>query len=242
MPNLDETNPSFHEAPGDEDLSCLGSLTVQFPDMLRFAADIEGIRSVHLHAVRQFETLDSSFELGIDGSSLAMSFVKLLEEIQLSPLFCGGLEAVGNILDEFLDGGVLGVDVRALVDTGKESTLPVLRLLNGISPGAHGDEPGHILVFTAQTVGHPRSERGAHLSGFSAVHEQQGRLVIRNIRLHGANHTQIVGIGCGFFEQFTDLKPALAVFAEPEWRTECGPSLSFRGEVDGDRFAVIGIE
>ena len=52
--------------------------------------------------------------------------VELLEQIELGALVLGGRVLVLDMLDEFLDGGVLGVDVRALIDAGEEGRLPIL--------------------------------------------------------------------------------------------------------------------
>src|SRR5207302_1409829 len=112
-PNLDEPDTLFQEPPANEQLPRLGARAVQVADVLRLPADIEGVGGIELHAIGQLERLDAGFELGVLLAFGQVSFVELLEQIELLPLLLERREVVANMLDELLDIGVPGVDVGA---------------------------------------------------------------------------------------------------------------------------------
>src|SRR5439155_2261060 len=89
---------------------------------------------------------------------LEVPFVQLPQQIELLPLLVRREEIVFDVLDEFLDIGMPRIDVAALVDPREEGGLPVLRFLDWVAAGTHGDEAGQILVFGTQPVGDPRTE------------------------------------------------------------------------------------
>ena len=105
-----------------------------------------------------------------------------------------GSDVVADVLDQLLDVGVARVDVGALVDAGQEGRLPVLRLLDRVAAGTHGDEAGQVLVLGAQAVGHPRAEARPRQAGLAAVHQHQRRLVIRHVGVHRADDAHVVGM------------------------------------------------
>ena len=86
----------------------------------------------------------------------------------------------------------LAIDVRALIDAGQKAGLPVLRFLDRIAAGAHGDERRQILVLRAQAVSEPRAHAGADQPGLAAIHQQQRRLVIRHVGVHRADDADVV--------------------------------------------------
>jgi len=93
--------------------------------------------------------------LGIAGALFEVLSIQQSQQFQLLCLFAAADAIIPYIFDEFLDFRVVGIDVGALEDTGEEPGLPVLRLLNGISSGAHGNESGKILVIRSQSPGEP---------------------------------------------------------------------------------------
>src|SRR5687768_5995860 len=94
---------------------------------------------------------------------------------------------IANVLDQLLDFLVLGIDVGPLKDAWKETSLPVLRLLNRVSSRAHRNETRHVLVLRTEAVGHPRSQTWTDQPSLSAVHEQQGWLMIGHVSVHGTD-------------------------------------------------------
>ncbi len=99
----------------------LRPLPVHVADVLRLFRNIECIRGIHLHPVREFEGLHPRFELRIVGAFLLMIGVELLQQIELLPLLAERNVRVANVLDELLDLRVFRVDVGALIDARAET-------------------------------------------------------------------------------------------------------------------------
>ena len=57
---------------------------------------------------------------------------------------------------------MLGVDVGALVHARQKTGLPILRFLNRVAAGAHGDEAGQVLILGSEAIGKPRAHAGAN--------------------------------------------------------------------------------
>ena len=148
----------------------------------------------------------------------ACCFVQLTQQIELLPLFVRRNELVLDVLDQLFDFLVLSVDVGALVNSRQKCALPVLRFLDRITAGAHRDESGQILVHGAEAVSHPRTHARARQPRIAAIHQQQRRLVIRHIRVHRANHRDVVDVLGDVRKQFAHLDAALAVLLELERR------------------------
>ncbi len=146
------------------------------------------------------------------------------------------------MLDELLDRRVLGVDVRALENTWQKTGLPVLRFLDRVAVGAHGNKRRQVLVFAAQSVTQPRAEARPNLPGIAAVHEHQRRLVIGHVGMHRTDHRDLVDRLGRAGKKVADLDPALAIAAEFEWRRERGPSPPFGPQRAGGQFlaGVLG--
>ena len=88
------------------------------------------------------------------------------------------------MFDQFLDLAVLGIDVGTLEDPWQEARLPVLAFLDRVAAGAHGDETRQVEIFSAEAVGYPGTHARPDLARISTVQQQQGRLVVGNIRVH----------------------------------------------------------
>src|SRR5262249_45977896 len=147
--DLDEAHALLQQPAGDQQLPSLDAGPVPVADILRLAADIEGVLSVVLHAVGQLERLDARLELRVGSAALQVALVELAQEVELLALLSLVDGGVADVFDEPLKGGVARVDVSALVDAGQKGGLPVLRLLNGVTAGAHGNEAGKVLVLRA---------------------------------------------------------------------------------------------
>jgi hypothetical protein len=61
VPELDESDAAFEQAPRDEQLARVDAVAVHLADVGGFFADVEGVGAFHLHAVGEFEGLDAGF-------------------------------------------------------------------------------------------------------------------------------------------------------------------------------------
>ena len=155
MPDLNKAHASLDKASRDENLARLRSFAVHFADVLWFAADIECVGRIHLHAIGKFERLNTGFKLCFMLPFRGVALVQFVEQVKLRALFGHRTIIVPNMLDEPVHLRVLRVDVGPLVHARQESRLPVLRFLNWITTGAHGDEARQILIICPKSVGHP---------------------------------------------------------------------------------------
>ncbi len=173
VPDLHETHATLQQPPRHQQLPRLRAGAVQVANVLRLTPHVEGVLRVVLHAVGQLERLDARLHLGVLLPLLQMALVQLVQQIQLAALLSVADGAVADVLDQAVQLRVPHVDVGALVGARQKCGLPVLRLLNGVAAGAHGDEAGQVLVLAAQAVGHPAAQARPDLSGLAAVHQQQ---------------------------------------------------------------------
>ena len=200
VPDLHEPHAALDQPAGDENLPGLHAGAVHVADVLRLAADVERLGRLGLHAEAELERLDAGLERGVVLPRLQVAGIEPLQQVELLALLRQRDAVVADVLDELLDRRVLRVDVRAFVDAGQEARLPVLRFLDRIADGAHGDERRQVLVLAAQAVAQPGAEAGPNLPGVAAVHQQQRRLVVRHVGVHRADHGDVVdrlGDVCG---------------------------------------------
>ena len=165
-----------------------------------------------------------------------MDSIKCLKRVQLLPLLGQIFGGIPNVFDQLLDLSVLGIDVRALVDPRQKCRLPILGLGDRVATGAHGDEPGEILIFGPESVRHPGSKTGANLTGFATVHQKEGGFVIRDVRMHGTHDAKVIGMFGRMSKNLTDRKTAFAIILELERGGKCGPRLSLGLQVAGGKF------
>ena len=173
VPQLHEAHAALDQPAGDEQLPGLHAGAVHVANVLRLAANVERLGRLGLHAEAELERANAGFERRIIVPGLRVASVEPFEQVELLALLRQRDAIVANVLDQLLDLRVLRVDVRAFVDAGQESGLPVLRLLNRVAVRAHRDERRQVLVFAAQAVAEPGAEAGPNLPGVAAVHEQQ---------------------------------------------------------------------
>src|SRR3954469_13813626 len=83
VPDLDKSNAAFEEAAGDQQLPGLCACAIQVADVLGLFSDVERVRGVNLHAVGQFERLDTSFELAVPSAAAGMLLVQGVEQVKL---------------------------------------------------------------------------------------------------------------------------------------------------------------
>src|SRR6056297_683686 len=100
---------------------------------------------------------------------------------------------------------MLSIDIGSLIGSWKETGLPVFRAFDWVATGRHGDETGEILILASQAISNPRTDRWSHKLGISTVHQHEGGFVVRNIRMHRANHADIVNHLTHVREKLADL-------------------------------------
>ena len=61
MPGLNKAHPSLDQSSGDQKLSILRAFPIELEHVLRLLTDIKGIGRLKLHAIGQFEGLDTRF-------------------------------------------------------------------------------------------------------------------------------------------------------------------------------------
>ena len=243
VPELDEAYAAFGESAGDEELPSQDRVAVHLAGLLVLTADVEGVGRLELHPVGHLEGMGPRLEGGVGAPGLAVGAVELGQEVELAALGGPGKSAVADVLDELFRGPSGRVDVAALIDPGQEAALPVLRLLDGESVRAQGDEARKVLVLGPEPVGDPGAHRRADLAGLPAVHQQERGLVVRHVGLHRADHAEVVGVLGGALEELADLESAPAVSAPGEGRTEGGAGAPLRGDViAGKGLAVILVQ
>src|SRR5262249_41769582 len=140
VPDLNEAHSLFELPPCNQNLSSLRAISISFPNGFRLFRNIESVRGVHLHTVRKLKGLHARLHLGILRAAFRSLIVQLAQQVQLLPLFTQRDVFVFDVLDEFFNFLVLGIDVSALKYSRQESALPVLRLLNRITAWTHADE------------------------------------------------------------------------------------------------------
>ena len=117
--------------------------------------------------------------------------------------------------------------------------MPVVGTGDGHALGDEHDEAGEVLVFGAEAVGDPGADAGAGHNAGAAIHEAETVFVNRRIRIHRADHAEIVSVfGRERTEEFADLKAGLAVARETKRRAEGGAGGALGGEMDGEALAV----
>lgn len=231
MPELHEAHAAFQQPPRNERLPPVDVLAVKRAETLGFPAQVKRVARLHLHAEGEFKGLDAGVEPRIVRAGGFVLVIQLAEQTQLALLHLGGRVRAADVLDEFLQLRVLGVDKGPLIHAGQEAVLPVLRVLDGVASGAHRDEAGQVLVLRAEAVKHPRAEAGPRLHGVAAVHQHERRLVVGHLRIHRAHHRDVVGELCGAGKDLADFEAALAAALELEGRGKCRARLAFGEEV-----------
>src|SRR6185436_14979404 len=127
-------------------------MAVRLSNVRGLAADIEGVYRFQLHAGSQLVSLDARLNGRVLLARGLVSAIQRRKERQLTLLIFGCRIVVFDVLNQFLDISMGGVDVCSLEGARQESRPPVLRALNWIAIGAQDDEAGQVLVLRAEGV------------------------------------------------------------------------------------------
>lgn len=113
MPQLNKPDAAFEQPAGDEGLSSVDAVSVEFVNVSGLAADVKCLCGIFLHAKGEFERLDSCVEAWIE-PGVAMGCIELMEQVQLAALSgCCQLRVI-DVLDQLADLFVAGIDVGSL--------------------------------------------------------------------------------------------------------------------------------
>ena len=219
---------------------------VHIEDGLALLADVEHLGSFRLHGERGLHGLDGGFELRILLADLRqIHFVQLVQEGQIAALDGGVDVGVGDVGNHF--GGLEGLafdplvlDVGALIDGGKERRTPQRAAdRDGLRRAQH-DVTRQIGILAAQTVGDPRTHRRTPDHVGAGVHQRDGRLVIRNIRVHRADDADVFRNAADIGPQLAHFGVGFAVARELERRLHQVAGLALReNRAAGQRLPVV---
>ena len=242
VPYLHVADAPLHEPPGDQHLPAVHVVAVAVEHVLRLARHVECVARLELHPPRELHRGQAGFELRIVRPPREVVAVEGGGEVELAALGVGSEQRMADVLDEFVDGVFLRVDVGALERARQKCAPPVFRALDRIAAGAHGDESGQILVLRAEPVGDPGAGRWPYQPRIAAVHQHQRWLVIRHVGAHRSHDEQPVGVPGHGREEVAHLEAALTVPREPEGGGQGGAGAAFGGKMRGDLAAGILLE
>ncbi len=172
---LDEAHAAFdepagHEAHAAKGLGLLAVHAVEFFRGLAFPREVHRAGGFRLHAEGEFVALDAGVEFAVVLAALEVGLVEPVEEGEFA-----GLARDGDLLGcvEVGDGRGALVEHDALVGRGHEASAPVAHAVDDVGfVVLHHDERGEVLVFRAQAIGDPASERGPAAEDGTGVHLQ----------------------------------------------------------------------
>ena len=200
-------------------------------DPFGFPRNIEGIARLHLHPESQFKRLDARFELRIVTAGAAMFGVQFAEQAELPALDLRGRVRAPDVLDELLHLAILRINERPLKRPRQKSRLPVLGILHRHSARAHGHKARQILVLRPEPVERPCPETRARLHAVAAVHQHQRRLMIRHLRIHRADHRDVIRMGRSLRKKLADLETTAAIFFKTKRRGKGRAGLPLSAEI-----------
>ena len=186
----------FHQAAGEQavvgEAGFAGLGTVGLDHMFRLLRDVHDLGHAGLHAEGQLVLGDAG-----DGFRMTkLGDLLLIEILQgIEGLAAHGAVHAGGVAHEE-DGVAFATALHTLVHAGDEAAAPAALAAAGLgAAGDEGDEAGQILIFRAEAIGGPGTHGGAALTRVAGEEEQLRRGVIELVRVHGADHADLVGDG-----------------------------------------------
>ena len=147
MPQLHVAHSSLQKPSSHQGLASMDGISIELTDLLGFPGNIERLGSLCLHPEGEFKGLDPGFKSRVDRGCRILHG-QLPKQFQLTSLSLQVRMGTSNVLDQFLDLGVLGVDERALERTRQKTALPVGGILDRITTRTHREESWQVLVFS----------------------------------------------------------------------------------------------
>ena len=218
VPDLHEPHAVLDQPAGQQQLTALPLFPVAFADVLGLAGEVEGVLGFDLHAKRGLERLDAAVEDRLLGMLRRIPLVHLPQQVELPPLLAERRRAAADIFDHLRHRHVPDRNARAAAPGRQKCVAPRPVAAPDTAVRRQGDQGGEVLVFRAQTVDRPGSQARPHAGEVAGVHQHLGDLMHRTLRLHRADHAELVGVRGQLREQLADLHPALTVLLELEGR------------------------
>ena len=177
---------------------------------------------LHLHAERQLERLDASFDFGLVPLAEGVPSVYLLQHVQLVALLLGSQVLADQMLDRLaldaLDRLGRVADRRALEGRWQERRTPIL--LPAVPEGRlDRDESGQVPILGSEAVQHPRPDAGTREVERAGMQLQHRAAMVHGVADHRAHHAEVVSARAHMREQTADRGSALAVRLEFERRS-----------------------
>ena len=105
VPHLHETHAALDQSPGDEHLPRLSAFAVHFTNGLGLAADVERVRGIHLHAIRELERFDPCAQPAIIRPALEIDLVEAAQRVELLSLALLAHAMILEVADRVLEVG-----------------------------------------------------------------------------------------------------------------------------------------
>ena len=183
------------------------------------AGQVHEVRHLGLHAERQLVALDDALDLVLAAVAHEARAVQLLHQVELLALRIRGELRVPQVRHSAVAAvaarAALKAHAGALVDGGKEAGTVVLRAAV-TRRRIERDEPRQVLVFGAQAVQRPRTQRRTHELEAPGVHQDACLRVGRHGGVHAAQQAQAVGVFGDAGHDLADHEAALARAVELE--------------------------
>ena len=238
--HLHHAHAAFHQAPRHE--AAVGEIAaaVQLARGLGFMRQVKRFRRLRLHAESDLHRLDARLKLRVALAFLGVNGVQPVDQVQLLTLRNRTEVRVVDVFDDIL--GIQLANVAALIDARQKAVAPKLRADDRFA-GTQHHEAWQVLVFRAEPVAQPRTHARAHRLRVTAGHHQQRRLVVGHVRVHAAEHGDVVNALGHFGENLAHLHARLTVPLKLKWRLEQTARAALRLEIGiGRTLAVILVE
>jgi len=171
---LDEADATLNEAAGKEALAAkdfglieIGIEAIHFFHGVGLAGEVEEIGDGGLHPEGGFVIQNGGFDLLFSGETGFRSGIELPHEVELPSLESG--VRLGGI--DIGDGGVSGVEDRALIGGRKVTGVEVVEATGRDEASVEDDESREILVLGAEAIADPSAHTRATLETGTGVEE-----------------------------------------------------------------------
>ena len=222
--NLRHAHTFFRESHRHQTSQSGTAWAIHIEHCFAFFCDIEDIRSRGLHAIGGLHGFNGTLQLRVlIAKRLQIHLVQLFEKVDVASLNRWIYIGTGDIRNhlgciERLPFNPFVLDVRALIHGRQECRAPQR---TADSKGLRRTEhhiTGQILVLNAKAIGDPGTHRRPADNVGASVHHRDARLVVRNLRIHGAHHANLIGHSTDMRPKLAQLGSGLAVFLKTERR------------------------
>ncbi len=189
----------------------------------RFLVHVQRIGGRQLHARGKFVAGNPRIQFRLVRTLLAMRLIQLAQQIALR-LHQRRRHFRARLQIQYRRA--FGAKSRALINRRQPRRLPVRNAIDRQALRVVEHHVGRqVLILRAQAVGHPRAHRRPAGDRAAGVHQEQRRLVIGMLAIHGADQRDVVGAPCRWRQHVGDFHAALPCPLELEGRREtaCPP-------------------